>query len=305
MTLSDRDRKIVLVLVPIVLVAALWFLVIGPKRSEAVAAGERLAKAEKKRDQAEQTVARLEQSKKTFGSDYVELVRIGKAIPTKLDTASLIVQLGAAAKSTNIKFTDISAAEGGVAASGPSSAAPPAAPGTGNGSQPAAAGGAPAQSTPGQQAEGAGNGVNAANDSTAANTPPANGAAPTTGAPAAAAPVAGGCAPGLECVPLELSFSGRFFDLADFFHELKRFVRVTNNRLEVRGRLLTVEKLKFSSDEFPTIKAEMTAVAYLSPQAEGATAGAAPQGPAQTTPAAGAQPAPAAPIPPTSTVTSP
>ena len=30
---------------------------------------------------------------------------------------------------------------------------------------------------------------------------------------------------GLDSVPLELEFRGGFFDLADFFHRLKRFVR--------------------------------------------------------------------------------
>jgi hypothetical protein len=308
MTLSARDRKIMLIIVPVLLVGAFWFLLLAPKRGEAAEAGKQLARAEQKRDKAEKAVATLEQSKKTFGSDYAELVRIGKAIPTKLDMAGLIVQLEAAAQGTKVKFTDISAAKDGAQPAGPASAAPPAAPGSGNGSQPAAAGGAPAQSTPGQQAEGAGNGVNKANSDTAANTPPPAGSDPKSGgsAPAApAAPAGGGCAPGLECVPLEMTFSGRFFDLADFFHELKRFVRIANDRLEVRGRLLTVEQLKFSSDDFPTIKAEITATAYLSPPAQGATAGASPKGPGQATPAAGGQPAPAAPSPPTATATSP
>lgn len=302
MNMSARDKKILLVIAPVVLVGAFWFLLLGPKRGEAAEAGKQLAKAEQKRDKAEQTVATLEQTKKTFGSDYAELVRIGKAIPTSLDMASLIVQLEAAAKGTKIQFTDISAAEVATAQpAGPSSAAPPKAPGSGDGSQPAAAGGAPAQSTPGKQAEGAGNSVNQANGSTAANTPPANGADPKATPPAEP----GACAPGLECVPLEMTFRGRFFDLADFFHELKRFVRIANDRLEVRGRLLTVDKLKFSSEEFPMIEAEMTATAYLSPEAQGATAGANPQGPAPAVPAGATPPAPAAPAPPTATATSP
>ena len=48
------------------------------------------------------------------------------------------------------------------------------------------------------------------------------------------------------------------------------------------GRLITVEGVKFSSDPqlFPRVKAEMTATVYLSPKAQGTTAGATPQGPA-------------------------
>ncbi len=40
MSLSDRDRKIVLALVPIVLLAAFWFLLLSPKREEAASAGQ-------------------------------------------------------------------------------------------------------------------------------------------------------------------------------------------------------------------------------------------------------------------------
>ena len=34
MTLSDRDRRILLILVPIVIVVAYWFLILSPKRSD-------------------------------------------------------------------------------------------------------------------------------------------------------------------------------------------------------------------------------------------------------------------------------
>jgi len=61
----------------------------------------------------------------------------------------------------------------------------------------------------------------------------------------------------------------------------------------VSGRLITVEGVRWSSEEsiFPKIKAEITATIYLSPKAQGATAGATPQGPATGTPADGTTPA--------------
>jgi hypothetical protein len=106
-------------------------------------------------------------------------------------------------------------------------------------------------------------------------------------------------------VPLDLEFVGNFFDLADFFHDVKRFVRVANQNVVVSGRLITVEGVKFSSEPqlFPRVKAEMTVTVYLSPKAQGTTAGATPQGPAQapgaqTTPAStepSSSPTPAAP----------
>jgi hypothetical protein len=104
---------------------------------------------------------------------------------------------------------------------------------------------------------------------------------------------------------------GNFLDLADFFHDVKRFVRVANQTVVVNGRLITVDSVKFESDPniFPRVKAEMTATVYLSPKTQGTTAGAGPQGPAPsgpasdpTTPASGtpsSSPAPA----PTATAT--
>ena len=87
-------------------------------------------------------------------------------------------------------------------------------------------------------------------------------------------------------MPLELEFVGNFFNLADFFHRVKRFVSLTNEDVVVSGRLVTVENIRWSSDAevFPRLRAEIKATVYLSPKAQGATAGATPQGPDATTP---------------------
>ena len=75
------------------------------------------------------------------------------------------------------------------------------------------------------------------------------------------------------------------------------------------GRLVTVEGIRWASDQeiFPHIRAEITATIYLSPKAQGVTAGATPQGPTTTgTPATGTTPAPAESTPaaaPTATAT--
>jgi len=111
----------------------------------------------------------------------------------------------------------------------------------------------------------------------------------------------------LETVPLELAFEGNFFNLADFFHDIKRFVRVANKNVVVSGRLVTIEGVKFASDPelFPRLTAEVEATVYLSPKAEGATAGATPQGPT-TTPASTTTPTSApstTPAPPTAAAT--
>jgi hypothetical protein len=47
--------------------------------------------------------------------------------------------------------------------------------------------------------------------------------------------------PGLDAVPLNFTFKGTFFDLADFLHRMKRFVRVVNNRAESLGEYPTAD----------------------------------------------------------------
>jgi Tfp pilus assembly protein PilO len=278
MSLTDRDRKILLALIPLVAIIGYWFLVLAPKRQEASKVKEQLSQAEQVRDTAQQKASQLSGAKRSFSADYATVIRLGKSIPASVDMPSLMVQLDRAARGTGIKFTDVSTGDrSGAPGAAPAPAATNGTPGGGP-SGPTAPGAAPAQSMPGQTAQNASNAVNSANganggNAAAAGSPPAGGTTPTD--PAAAG------APGLESIPLSFEFRGSFFDLADFFHRMKRFVRVVNNRVVVRGRLMTINSFSFdSSENFPEIKAQVSATVYLAPKAQGVDAGASPAGPA-------------------------
>jgi hypothetical protein len=320
-TLSDRDKKILLFLVPLVLVAAYWFLLLSPKREEATAASAKLTQEQDRLEAARSASSSADNAEDGFEASYATIVRLGKAIPSTVDMPSLLVQLEAAAEGTGIRFDTISAGERtaatpaapveGAAAEGGDTASTPAAEG----------GGAPAQTAPGGAVESANNAEQASDQRNAAaaqsgvdattSTPADDGGLPVgggtaggTSAPAAATPPAG-----LETVPLSLEFEGNFFKLADFFHELKRFVRVANEDVLVSGRLVSVDSVRWASDTqiFPRIRAEVTATIYLSPLTQGVTAGATPTGPAPSTPAstppAETAPAPAPAAAPTATAT--
>ena len=294
-SMSDRDRKILLAIIPILLVAAYWFLLLAPKREAATQASQELTEQTERRDAAKAQADLARNAQTDFAADYTELVRLGKAIPSGVDMPSLIVQLDSAAAGTGIRFTRIATGEREE-----SSAAtpPPAAPA--DGSTPASdAGGEQAQSAPGSAAESANNTAQAASQKADAATESGVDAADTQTSTSSGSglPIGGGAAgapagtaasgpAGLETVPLELEFVGNFFNLADFFHDIKRFVRVANKNVVVSGRLITVEDVKFASDPelFPRITAEIEATVYLSPKAQGTTAGATPQGPAGTAP---------------------
>ena len=81
-TLTDRDRKIMIAVVPIVLLLAYWFLLLSPKRQEVTKATEELTKREQRLDAARQQADAAKSAKTDFASDYAEIVRLGKAIPS-------------------------------------------------------------------------------------------------------------------------------------------------------------------------------------------------------------------------------
>jgi Tfp pilus assembly protein PilO len=322
-SLTDRDRKIVLVVIPILAIVAYWFLLLSPKREEATTASASLTEQQERLSNARAATRSAGGAQKDFEASYAQVVRLGKAIPSSVDMPSLLVQLDAAAAGTGIHFTKITTGERVTSTTAaPAPATPPS--GSGAESAPVDAGGAPAQSAPGTAVESANAaqqtadaGSSAAEQSgldpadTQTSTSARSGGLPVGGGAASPAdPAAAATAPaGLETVPLELEFVGNFFNLADFFHRVKRFVRVANQDVLVSGRLLTVEGVRWASDSevFPRLRAEVTATVYLSPKAQGVTAGATPQGPAPTTPAGSTTtPAESAPQPaaaPTATAT--
>ena len=289
MSLSDRDKKIVMVIVPLVVVLGYWFLLLAPKREAASTAQEELNTVKTELTQAQSQATTVQAAKTNFARDYAAVVALGKAIPSSVDMPSLLVQLEQAARGTGIKFDGVVMGERIAAQPATGGAAPmPGAPDPAAAASGTAPSGQPPQSAPGQAA------ASAEGAAAAATTPPPTGATGTAPPPATGAPAAAGTTPApsgaLESVSLEFDFEGSFFELADFFHRLKRFVYTDGEKVRVRGRLMTIDAVSYETDPetFPALSAKVNATVYLSPQAEGATAGATPSGPAPA--AAGAEP---------------
>lgn len=295
MTISDRDRRIILILIPILLLIGYWFLLLKPKRDDLKTAQAAQHTAESARDTAVAQAAQLEHARQTFATDYAAVVRLGKAIPETVDAPSLLVQLDRASKGTHIDFNSVTfgaRASSTVPVATTTTTQGPAQP---NGN--AAAGGAPASTGLGSVAETAGNTVTTANQSSDA-TNAASGGTATTSTTTTTTAATGSAAPAtstasLDTVALTFNFTGSYFDLADFFHRLKRFVYVANNQTFVRGRLMTIDTLTFApgnpaagttgATATNQLTATVGATVYLSPQAQGLTGGATAAGPAGTT----------------------
>ena len=55
-------------------------------------------------------------------------------------------------------------------------------------------------------------------------------------------------------------------------------MHVANDRINVQGRLITIDSLKFTSTDFPNLEADVNATVYLTPKNDVATAAAAATG---------------------------
>jgi hypothetical protein len=127
------------------------------------------------------------------------------------------------------------------------------------------------------------------NNNSAASTPTSSGSG-SSAAKSANASLPPGVTVGQAGFPAEqftFTFRGNFFRLADFFNRLQRFVVASNNRISVRGRLMTLNALNLgaSTAGFPQITATVSATTYLVPASQGLLAGATPTGPAGASPA--------------------
>ena len=275
MNVSARDRKILMVLVPFAVVLGYWFLLLSPQRQEAADAAQTLATEQGRLLEAQTRASTVRAAKTTFARDYATVVALGKAIPTSVDMPSLLVQLEQAARGTGIELAGVTAGERTPAPEVTASVTPstPSAPDPGQALQ---SGAGQAVATAQQTADNA-----SAQAQPTAGTPPSGAAAaptdPAAGGTAGAAPPASA----LESISLEFDFTGDFFELANFFHRLKRFVFVDGDRVRVRGRLMTIDSVEYSTDPdtFPALSATVQASVFLTPKAVGTTAGATPTGP--------------------------
>jgi Tfp pilus assembly protein PilO len=96
---------------------------------------------------------------------------------------------------------------------------------------------------------------------------------------------------GLAVMPYTLTFSGNFFQIADFLHGLDAMVKSNNEKVAVNGRLITINGFVLAPEEgekgkgkgkgggSPTLTATFSVTTYLTPPSLEATGGATPSGP--------------------------
>lgn len=251
--MKASDRTILLAVIGVAAVAAFYFLMISPKRAEVGELDTKIADASAAVAEQEQLASLAEEAKGEYRSDYQHLVVLGKAVPGDEDVSSLIEQVNSQAGAAGIEFRTLKLAASDAAAAAPAPTAPAASAAT------VPAGEAPA---PGETA-------------------------PATEAAVAVLPLGAAVGPaGLPTMPYDLTFSGEFFQIADFMAGLDGMVGVNEEGVGVDGRLLTIDGFSLSSPEgdFPHLTANLHVTSFVTPADQGLTAGATPGAPAATTP---------------------
>jgi Tfp pilus assembly protein PilO len=245
----SSNRIIVAMVGVVVLAVAFWMLLIAPKRTEVSELDQQVTQQQELLSVHQAEVTRALEARESFPSDYQELVVLGKAAPADDDTASLLVQLDRIANRAGVRFQTFTlASEGG----GEEAPAPEA---------------APAESADGE-------GVPAENPT------PTEVAASTLPLGAKIGPA------GLAVMPYTLNFQGNFFQIADFIKGLDALVRTKNSKVEVTGRLITINGFTLAPDSsggFPGLEGSFSVSTFLVQPGQGVTGGATPISPEEAT----------------------
>jgi hypothetical protein len=258
---TTRDRIVIVVVLVAAALAGSWFVVLAPKRKEAAELSTKIDAAKQQLMQAQQSAAQAKQAKGRYQDDYATVATLGKAVPSSDALPSLLYQLQAASHSARIDFNTLK-----VAATG---------------SAPAAA------ATPPAAAKAAATGPNSTDTAAAASSSASAAPAPATQAATASLPPGAtvGSA-GFPIMPFSFVFNGSFFDMERFLGEVQNFVRVNDKRVDVRGRLLSVDGFALAAGPkgFPSVRATVSATAYLQSPNDAGSSVTTP--PASTAPAA-------------------
>jgi Tfp pilus assembly protein PilO len=260
--MTARDRIIIAVVLMTAALGGFWFVGLAPKREEAAALQAQVDAATQKLANAQQIAAQARRAKASYDKDYAEVAKLGKAVPKSDALPSLLYQLQSAAHNARIDFRSLKvngSAAGATAVT------------------PAASTAAAANANPG--------------GSTAPNpaTPAASSATATQAAATTLPPGASVGSAGFPTMPFSFVFNGSFFDMETFLHDVQRFVHVRGHDVDVTGRLLSVDAFSLTAGPggFPSVKATVSATAYVLAPGDGpsATGGAAGTAGTSATPA--------------------
>jgi Tfp pilus assembly protein PilO len=114
--MSRTTRILLAAVLAVLAVGGYWKLALAPKRAEAADLAQQVATAQAQLSQQQSLLATYQGAQAQYKSNYAEVVRLGKAVPSDDDSRSLVVQLDAAAKRSGTEFDNIDVSASGSSA---------------------------------------------------------------------------------------------------------------------------------------------------------------------------------------------
>jgi len=264
--MRGTDRRILLAVGALGLFAAFWFLALSPKRQEAKELEDKAAQLQSDVAAQEAIVSEGREAQADYERNFSSLVVLGKAAPADGDMPALLEQLVSVSDKAKTGFELLQQAEA-VEAPQPAAAEtttdantePPAGTDT---ESPAEAETAPEATTVSTVA---------ATEASASSLP--------IGATVGSA--------GLGVLPYDVKFTGDFFEIADLFEGIDQMIESEAARVDVGGRLITINGFKMTKVE-PTdpLDVELSISTYVLPESQGLTAGGTSTAPPEAVPSA-------------------
>jgi hypothetical protein len=236
---TARDRIIIVVVLMAAALAGFWFVGLAPKRKEAADLRSQIDAANQQLSQAQEAASHARHAKARYNADYGQTATMGKAVPKSDALPSLLYQLQSAADNARVDFRSLKVSGGGQA---------------------------PAAATPASNATNLGNAANGSSSSSTSSSPAQGSPATATQAVTSTLPPGASVgSAGFPTMPFSFVFDGSFFDMEQFLRKVQQFVRVDGDRVDVSGRLLSVDGFALSAGPrgFPDVKANISATAYL------------------------------------------
>ena len=216
MKMTDSNKAILAILVVAVLAVGFWMVLLSPKREEVTKLSGEADQLRASLAQSELQVTEAEAAKRAFPKDYQRLVVLGQAVPSNEETSSLLVEVNRISRQAGVRFESITLESSGGESSEMGAETAPAVP-----------------------APEAGGAVGT----------PASETIPPTEAAASLLPLGATIGPaGLGVMPYKLSFSGSFFQIADFIAGIDSLVHGSGEKVDVEGRLVTLDGFSLAEE---------------------------------------------------------
>jgi hypothetical protein len=108
--MTQRDRVLLTIVVPLLLAAGLWFAVVSPQRKEAARLDGQIAAAQDRVSAAQSEIAAGQQARQEVAANLTALTAAGRAVPAQTAMEPLLRQLQRTAQRSGVRLDSVGSA---------------------------------------------------------------------------------------------------------------------------------------------------------------------------------------------------